>query len=397
MLSEEFESERQRRLRAARRVVVKLGTGIVTGEGGRVSAERIEPIVRSIAKLKGAGRQLVLVSSGAVGLGAGRLNLHSSRLRDVVTRQACAAVGQNLLMHAYERLFGAHEVKIAQVLLTEDDFTNWRRYTNLRLTMEKLLKLNVLPVINENDTVSTAELEYLDGKRERAFSDNDRLAALVASKLDSDALILLTNVDGLLRRESKSAGRSLKDKETVISFVEEITPELKALASGPSAGGRGGMLTKLDAAQIVTRAGGLTVIANGAQPDILRRIFAGEKIGTTFMSALRMPGKRRWIAYVAGTRGRLIVNAGARAAILSGKASLLSSGVVRVEKQFEPQDVVSIADCDGQEFARGIVNCASTEVRAEMESAVAETANRQAKPPARVLVTRDNIVLLEQR
>src|SRR5437764_13931522 len=210
MLSEEFESERQRRLRAARRVVVKLGTGIVTGESGRVSADRIEPIVRSIAQLKGAGRQLVLVSSGAVGLGAGRLNLHSSRLRDVVTRQACAAVGQNLLMHAYERLFGAHEVKIAQVLLTEDDFTNWRRYTNLRMTIEKLLKLNVLPVINENDTVSTAELEYLDGKRERAFSDNDRLAALVASKLDSDALILLTNVDGLLRRESKSAGRSLK-------------------------------------------------------------------------------------------------------------------------------------------------------------------------------------------
>jgi glutamate 5-kinase len=140
------------------------------------------------------------------------------------------------------------------------------------------------------------------------------------------------------------------------------------------------------------------VIANGAKPDVLGSIFAGEPVGTFFISNLRLAGKRRWIAYVAGTRGRLIVNAGARAAIMGGKASLLSSGVVGIEKQFEPQDVVSIADCDGQEFARGIVNCASTEVRAELESAETEDANRrQARPPARVLVTRDNIVLLEQR
>lgn len=396
MLSEDLENERLKRLRGARRVVVKLGTGIVTGGGGgEVCMERIEPIVRSIAQLKSEGRQLVLVSSGAVGLGAGRLNLHSSRLRDLVTRQACAAVGQNLLMHAYEQLFGAHGIKIAQVLLTEDDFTNWRRYTNLRLTVEKLLKLKVLPIINENDTVSTAELEYLDTKRERAFSDNDRLAALVASKLDSDALVLLTNVDGLLRRD---AGRSSNEQKTVIPFVAEVTPELMALAAGPSAGGRGGMLTKLDAARIVMRAGCFAVIANGSRVGVLEQVFAGEPVGTFFMSAARMAGKRRWIAYAAGTRGRLVVNAGARAALISGKASLLSSGVVRVERQFEPQDVVSITDCDGQEFARGIVNCASTVITAELESAAAADSNgREAKPHGRVLVTRDNIVLLEQR
>src|ERR1043165_9593662 len=216
MLREELENERQRRLRAARRVVVKLGTGIVSGVGGEVCVERVEPIVRSMAQLKNAGRRLGAVSSGAVGLGAGRLGLHSSRLRDVVTRQACAAVGQNLLMHAYEQLFGAHEVKIAQVLLTEDDFTNWHRYTNLRLTMEKLLKLGVLPVINENDTVSTAELEYMHGEQGRVFSVYDRLAALVASKLNSDALVLLTNVDGLLRRHAH--GVKVQDEETVIPF-----------------------------------------------------------------------------------------------------------------------------------------------------------------------------------
>jgi glutamate 5-kinase len=398
MLSGEFEDERQKRLRAARRVVVKLGTGIVTGEGGEVSIERVEPIVRSIVALKNGGRQLVLVSSGAVGLGAGRLGLHSSRLRDVVTRQACAAVGQSLLMNAYEQLFGAHEVKIAQVLLTEDDFTNWRRYTNLRLTTEKLLKLGVLPVINENDTVSTAELEYTDGARGRVFGDNDRLAALVVSKLDSDALVLLTNVDGLLRHHSKDSVGAVQAAAAIIPFVGEVTPELKALASGPSAGGRGGMLTKLDAAQIAMRAGGIAVIANGTKPDMLERIFAGESVGTVFMSTLRMAGKRRWIAYAASARGRLIVNAGARAALMGGKASLLSSGVVGVEKQFEPQDVVSIADCDGEEFARGIINCASEEIRAELESAAVESdGHRQARLPARVLVTRDNIVLLEQR
>src|SRR5213078_2846146 len=160
MTKQESEIERQESLRAARRVVVKLGTSTVAGAAGEVSVKRIEPLVRSIAGLIRGGRQIVLVSSGAVGLGAGRLGLHPSRLKDVVVRQACAAVGQSLLMHAYEQLFRVHDVKIAQVLLTEDDFTNFRRYTILRRTMEKLLKLGVLPIINENDAVSTAELEY---------------------------------------------------------------------------------------------------------------------------------------------------------------------------------------------------------------------------------------------
>lgn len=201
MTKQDPETERQRRPRAAQRVVIKLGTSTVTGVDGELCAERIEPLARSIAALIKAGRQFVLVSSGAVGLGAGRLGLHQSRVKDVVVRQACAAVGQSLLMHAYEQLFRVHDVKIAQVLLTEDDFTDLRRYTNLQRTMEKLLKLGVLPVINENDTVSTAELEYDQGLaasgQERVFGDNDRLAALVMSKLEAGALILLTNVDGL--------------------------------------------------------------------------------------------------------------------------------------------------------------------------------------------------------
>jgi glutamate 5-kinase len=335
-----------------------------------------------------------------VGLGAGRLGLHQSRLKDVVLRQACAAVGQSLLMHAYEQLFRAHDVKIAQVLLTEDDFTDFRRYTNLRRTMEKLLKLGVLPIINENDTVSTAELEYNQSLaasgQERVFGDNDRLAALVMSKLEADALILLTNVDGLFRHKPKArtfGNLDAYEEAVPIAVVEEITDDVKAIAEGPSAGGRGGMLTKLEAAQIAMQAGGVCIIANGRTPEILDRIVAGEQVGTMFMSTSRMAGKRRWITYAAGVRGRIIVNEGAREAIMRGKASLLASGVMRVEQQFAPQDVVSIADCDGREFARGIINCASEEAARLVEG----TSPHQLGERGRVLVTRDNLVLSEQR
>lgn len=283
MEAEDLQVERRRRFRGARRAVVKLGTSVVSGAGGEVSAERVEPVVRALAELHAEGRGLVLVSSGAVGLGAGRLGLARARLGDVVVRQACAAVGQGLLMHTYESMFGAHGVKIAQVLLTEDDFTDRRRYSNLQRTMERLLKLGVVPVVNENDTISTAELEYVRGRA---------------------------------------------------------------------------------------------------------RVFAGEEVGTAFVPTSRMAGKRRWIAYAAGVRGRVVVNEGAREAILRGKASLLSAGAVRVEREFEPQDVVSIADPSGCEFACGIANCASS------DESIREGNSRGRK--TKVLVTRDNIVITER-
>lgn len=193
-------AERESLLKSARRVVIKLGTNTVAGSQGELSNERVRPIAKSIAELMREGRQAVLVSSGAVGLGRGWLGLHPSRLADLVTKQACAAVGQSLLMNAYKDLFSEWDIKVAQVLLTEDDFTNWRRYSNLRQTMEKLLGFGVLPIVNENDTVSTAELESTapSGPRTPVFSDNDRLAALVMSGMEADALVLMTNVDGLL-------------------------------------------------------------------------------------------------------------------------------------------------------------------------------------------------------
>jgi glutamate 5-kinase len=378
--------QRETLLKAARRVVIKLGTNTVTGAEGELSADRVRPIGESIAALIRDGRQVVLVSSGAVGLGRGWLGLHSSRLGDLVTKQACAAVGQSLLMNAYKELFGEWNVKVAQVLLTEDDFTNWHRYSNLRQTMDKLLGFGVLPIVNENDTVSTAELESVAaGPRTPVFSDNDRLAALVMSGMEADALVLMTNVSGLLRMNNGDSGEG-----ELIPLVEQVTPELKRLAAGPSANGRGGMRTKLEAAEIAMNCGGIAVIASGREPHVVDRIFAGEKVGTAFLPTTRMRGKRRWIAYAAGVRGKVVVDAGAYRAITEGKASLLASGVVRVETHFAPMDVVSILDADGREFARGIAKCASED---------AEQARRkkmQGGAASPVLVTRDNIVLLQR-
>jgi glutamate 5-kinase len=366
------------KLKAARRIVVKLGTSTVTDLAGGVCAERVEPIARAIARLMQEKRQVVLVSSGAVGLGRSLLGLHPSRLKDMAVKQACAAAGQSLLMEAYKKLFDGLERKVAQVLLTEEDFSNWDRYANLRRTMEKLLGFGVLPIVNENDTVSTAELESVDGGRQAAFSDNDRLAALVMSGMEADALVLLTNVDGLLRKKPGGKQAELE------SFVERVTPAIREVAAGPSQSGRGGMITKIEAAEIAMNCGGVALIANGAHSETLASAFAGERIGTVFAPASRMRGKRRWLAYAAGVRGRVVVDEGARRAITAGKASLLNSGVVRVEREFGAMDVVSIRDIEGREFARGIAAYASAERNTEGNKAVGRT-----------LFTRENIVVLE--
>jgi glutamate 5-kinase len=289
-------------------------------------------------------------------------------------------VGQNLLMDAYKNLFSAELVKVAQVLLTEDDFSVWRRYANLRHTIEKLFQFGVVPIINENDTVSTSELAPIaEGRRMVAFSDNDRLAALVMSGLGADALVLLSNVDGFLRQ--------IDSRAEVIPLVEAITPELKALASGPSASGRGGMLTKLEAAEIAMHCGGTAVIANGQEPEVLERLFAGEAMGTAFLPLRRMRGKRRWIAFAAEVQGRVVVDAGAQRVLTQGKASLLTSGIVRIESPFEPKDVISIADPGGREFARGVADCASQEAAPLLGS--------KERASSRVVVRRDNIVLIQ--
>jgi glutamate 5-kinase len=391
-----LEAERKRLLKTASRIVVKVGTSTVTAPDETLCLERVAPLMQSVARLMAAGKRVVLVSSGAIGLGKGWLGLHRSRLQDLVTKQACAAVGQSLLMNAYKEMFSQWNVKIAQVLLTAEDFSNWRRYITVRRTMEKLLGLGVLPIVNQNDTVSTAEIEpFGEGNRTApAFSDNDRLAALVMSGLEADVLVLLTDVDGLLGKYSaKTADHSQPE---TIPLVAQVTPELKALAAGPSASGRGGMLTKLEAGEIAMKCGRMAIIANGRKLDILDRIFSGERVGTTFLQSKRIRGKRRWIAYAADVRGRVTVDAGASRAITQGKASLLTSGVERVDGHFLAMDVVSILNPDGQEIARGIATCASHEAEDVLRKKTTGAQKIAGASSPHILVRRDNIVLVEK-
>ncbi|HEY9231001.1 MAG TPA: glutamate 5-kinase, partial [Blastocatellia bacterium] len=383
-------SEEPRRLiAAARRVVIKLGTAVLMREDGGPALSRFYSFIEAIADLKRAGREVLLVSSGAVGLGAQRLNL-TRRPQLLPLKQACAAVGQGRLMALYAEGFDRLGVTTAQVLLTEEDFSNRQRYLNLRGTLGKLLELGTLPIINENDTVATAELESEDAAPQVRvnFGDNDKLSALVASKTESDLLVILTDVDGLYTAEPSSKDARL------IPLVTEITPEIEALGRGPAAGskvGRGGIRTKIEAARIATRSGCATVIAGGKLPQIITRIFAGEALGTLFLPQSGLPGKRRWIAFATTVKAALVVNEGARRALVERKASLLAAGVIEVRGTFERGDVVSVIDERQQEFARGIVNYSSDEARrisgqhsARIDELI-ENRNYDA------LITRDNI------
>lgn len=373
----------------ARRVVIKLGTAVVMHEEGGVALNRFNSFVEAIAGLKREGREVLIVSSGAVGLGAERLGI-ARRPQLLPLKQACAAVGQGRLMSLYSEAFDRLGVNTAQLLLTEEDFSNRRRYLNLRSTITRLLDLGVIPIINENDTVSTAELEAVGAASHVKvnFGDNDKLSALVASKIEADLLIILTDVEGLYTANPGSATDA-----KLIRVVEEVTAEVEALAAEARAGraGRGGMKTKLEAARIATRSGCAVMIAGGKIENVIARIFSGESLGTLFLPSAAIRGRRRWIAFATTVKAAIVVNDGARRALVERKASLLAAGVAEVRGSFERGDAVSILDEQGREFARGIVNYSSAEarkisgLRSDKIDEMIENRNYDA------LITRDNI------
>ncbi|MGA9770873.1 MAG: glutamate 5-kinase [Blastocatellia bacterium] len=386
-------TDRARITTDARRIVIKLGTAVLVRDDGGLALSRFYSFIEAIADLKRAGREVLLVSSGAVGLGAERLGI-TRRPQLLPLKQALAAVGQGRLMSLYSDAFERLGVTTAQVLLTEEDFSNRQRYLNLRGTLVKLLELGVLPIINENDTVSTAELESLDSASpvKINFGDNDKLSALVASKIEADLLVMLTDVEGLYTMDPGSSSEA-----ALIPLVEEITPEIDNLArasSSTSRVGRGGIRTKLDAARIATRSGCAAVIASGKLPGVIARVFAGEELGTLFLPQSSLPGKRRWIAFATSVKAALVVNEGARHALEDRKASLLAAGILDVRGQFERGDVVSILDDQEHEFARGIVNYSSAEarkisgLRSDRIDELIENRSYDA------LITRDNIAFL---
>jgi len=347
-------------------MVVKLGTGVLTDHRKQPDLAQLEHLVAQVAAQRSAGKEIVLVTSGAVGAGMGALG-YQRRPTDLAELQACAAVGQSRLMATYEKLFSKFDLPVAQVLLTHEDLEHHERHLNARNTLVTLLSRGVVPIINENDAVSFTELK---------FGDNDKLSALVACLLPADLLVILTTVDGVIENFGKANPKT-------IASIETIDDTIEALAGGTdNATAVGGMATKIQAAKMVTRSGISLVIASGKKRDVLAKILAGAEEGTIFLAQPnKLKGRKRWIAFFHHPKGTLFVDEGAKRALREKGKSLLPPGIARCAGEFAADDVVRICDLDGTEFARGIAAFGSNEITSRQLQRVE-------------VVHRDNLVIL---
>lgn len=380
-------NEHRKKLLNAKRIVFKFGTNVLRNDDGDISLSRIYSFIEDAAKLKKSGREIIIVTSGAVGLGAKKLGVDSEVGMSV--KQACAAVGQCQLMSIYENGFDKYGITTAQILLTEEDFTQRVKYLSLHDTLNTLISLGTVPVINQNDTVSTEELDFYQDAFEVCFSDNDKLSALVASELDADLLVVLSDIDGLFDDNPKE-----NPDAKIIPVVTEVTPDIEKYAQNASKGGRGGMKTKLNAMKVVTRSGGTALIANGKTPHIISRLFNNEPLGTIFAPVENLSNKKRWIAYATNINGQLYVNDGARKALLEKDSSLLPIGVIKIAGDFRRGDIVSIIDTNGNEFARGMANYNCSDCKRIIGQHSDNILQILGYKNYDALVTRDNIALL---
>jgi glutamate 5-kinase len=339
---------RQEVVLSAQTWVVKVGSNVLAAADGTLDADRVAHLAEQISAIADSGRRVALVSSGAVGAGVGQLGL-ASRPDTLPQIQAAAAVGQAFLIRAYDEGFRRHRRHAAQLLLTHEDFDSRARYLNMRNTLLALFELNAVPIINENDTISVDEIR---------FGDNDRLAAMVANLLQAPLLVILSVVEGLYREDPRFGGCS-----EIIPLVPNVDDQVVNLAGGSKSSlGTGGMRSKLEAARLVTRAGGSVIIASGKADHVLTRIMDCEALGTLLLAGGRTQAARqRWIGLTARPRGHYVVDDGARAALERGRNSLLAVGVTDVVGEFEKGDVVGIHDHSGREFARGLTNYGTAE------------------------------------
>lgn len=376
-----IDAVRQEVIALAHTVVVKVGTNVLTGTDGRLDPGRVQALADQVQRIRAGGRKVALVSSGAIGAGMGRLGL-TTRPTDLRHLQACAAVGQSFLMRAYQEALTSQGIHTAQILLTAGDFDNRTRYLNTRNTIVTLFEWGCLPIINENDTVSVAEIR---------FGDNDHLAAMVTNLLQAPLLILLTVVDGLYASDPRS-----DPKAELLTTVPHIDGKIMDMAGGSrSSLGTGGMRSKIRAARLATAAGESVIMANGEIPGVLDRIFAAEPVGTLFLPhGSSLPAWKRWLGFTARPKGRFIVDAGARNAVQHKGRSLLPIGIVQVQGTFGKGDVVALCDVDGSEFARGLTNYSSVDGTRILGLRTEQIGEILGAVPYEEVVHRDNLVVI---
>ncbi|MBW1780026.1 MAG: glutamate 5-kinase [Deltaproteobacteria bacterium] len=365
-----------------KRVVIKVGSGVLTSDEG-LNMGIIEGLTRDICGLKRAGREVILVSSGAIASGLKKIGM-SKRPQSVSQQQAMAAVGQSSLIMAYEDAFGRHGHKVAQILLTRDDLTHRRRYLNARNTLFTLLSWDIIPIINENDTVVVDEIK---------FGDNDNLSAMVTNLTESQLLINLTNIDGLFDKDPRNHADA-----RLIRVVEKVDRKISRFASGiPGFLGTGGMASKIKAAQKVTLRGVPAIVANGLKPGILKQIFLGQDEGTLFLpGATPLCSRKHWIAFTKSPKGEIVIDRGAERAIVKEGKSLLPSGIREVRGRFSLGNSVLLVNESGAGLAVGMVNYHSGDIRKIMGSKSAEIESKLGFKHDDEVIHRDNLVLADQ-
>lgn len=368
-------------LKEVRRIVVKVGTSTITYPTGKMNLSRMEKLVRELTDLSNQGREILLVTSGAIAVGMDRMG-KKKRPRAIPERQALAAVGQGALMHAYGSLFAAYGKMAGQVLLTKENSLRHHQYTNSRNALKAMLDMGVLPVINENDAVAVDEVK---------IGDNDTLSATVATLVDADVLILLSDVEGLYTAnpQTDKAARLLPE-------VREITPEIEALAGDAgSAAGTGGMRTKIEAAKMAMSAGVTMVIARGEEDGVIRAILEGADVGTFFPAKeAHLKARKSWLAFGRHIAGDLVVDDGCAAAMLKGGKSLLAAGLVSAEGDFVARSTVRVLNLAGREIARGIVNYDVASLRKIAGHRTKEIAEILPGAACDEVIHRDNMVLM---
>ncbi len=368
-------------LSGVKRIVVKVGSSTLS-QGFRLNDGALDRLVADLARVKGRGKEVILVTSGAIAAGVGTLGL-SSRPQTIPGLQAAAAVGQSRLMHAYEDRFQEYGEIAAMMLLTQEDFNNRKRYIHISNTLNTLLQLGTVPIINENDTVAVEEIKV---------GDNDTLSAQVTNLSDADLLVVLSDQAGFFSADPRKHSHS-----ELIDVVPVITEGIKKAAGrAGTQDGTGGMVTKLRAAEIVTGSGEMMVLADGKEPDVVNRILSGENIGTLFLPQSPKSSRKRWIAYSRPPKGRLLVDNGARRALVDRGKSLLASGVRGVEGEFEYGDTVSCLDENRDEFGRGLVNYNTEDITKIIGKQTGEIEKILGARYYEEVIHRDNLVLMEQ-